>query len=435
MPTKVMKFQVQYLDGCGDFHTFQKETWALQSQTQRILNRTIQMAYLWEAQCREHYAKTGENLEITAHSNRGKPYKDYAGYIYNQLKDEFLDLSSGNLISTIQIAWKKFKDCKKEVFLGTMSLPSYRRDQPLVIRKDAIEIREYDDGWCAETVLFSRAFQKRTSLNSRVRFKLYEKDKTQKTILERLITGEYKWGECQLTYEKKKWFLSVTYSFDKIPVTFDEKKILGVDLGTVYVICASVFGEYERFTIKGDKTLEYAHILEERKKSRQAQAQYCGEGRIGHGTKTRVKAVYRDRDRLSNHQSTLNHQYSRALVDYAIKHGCGIIQMEDLSGIKEHTGYPRRLQHWTYYDLQTKVAAKAAEAGITVKKVDPRYTSQRCSRCGHIDRANRPTQDKFLCTACGYQANADYNASQNLAIAGIDKIIKKSAPLANEEQT
>ncbi|WP_327368052.1 zinc ribbon domain-containing protein [Streptomyces sp. NBC_01217] len=27
-------------------------------------------------------------------------------------------------------------------------------------------------------------------------------------------------------------------------------------------------------------------------------------------------------------------------------------------------------------------------------EVDPAYTSQRCPRCGHTERANRPTRDR-----------------------------------------
>jgi IS605 OrfB family transposase len=50
-----------------------------------------------------------------------------------------------------------------------------------------------------------------------------------------------------------------------------------------------------------------------------------------------------------------------------------------------------------------------------VQKVPPAYTSQRCSACGHVARDNRESQAVFLCTACGYAANADVNAARNIA--------------------
>jgi putative transposase len=53
-----------------------------------------------------------------------------------------------------------------------------------------------------------------------------------------------------------------------------------------------------------------------------------------------------------------------------------------------------------------------------VVAVPPRYTSQRCSCCGHVDAANRKTQDRFACTVCGYESNADLNAARNILAAG-----------------
>ena len=43
------------------------------------------------------------------------------------------------------------------------------------------------------------------------------------------------------------------------------------------------------------------------------------------------------------------------------------------------------------------------------------YTSQTCSRCGHVDKENRQTQETFVCTKCGFELNADHNASINIA--------------------
>jgi putative transposase len=50
-----------------------------------------------------------------------------------------------------------------------------------------------------------------------------------------------------------------------------------------------------------------------------------------------------------------------------------------------------------------------------VEKVNPAYTSQRCSACGHVDGKSRESQADFRCTACGFAANADVNAAINIA--------------------
>ena len=57
-----------------------------------------------------------------------------------------------------------------------------------------------------------------------------------------------------------------------------------------------------------------------------------------------------------------------------------------------------------------------------VVKVNPAFTSQTCSVCGHVDEDNRRNQHKFKCTACGHTENADYNAAKNILKAGTSAV-------------
>ena len=50
-----------------------------------------------------------------------------------------------------------------------------------------------------------------------------------------------------------------------------------------------------------------------------------------------------------------------------------------------------------------------------VEKINPAFTSQRCSACGHLDAKSRESQARFVCTACGFACNADVNAAINIA--------------------
>ncbi len=54
---------------------------------------------------------------------------------------------------------------------------------------------------------------------------------------------------------------------------------------------------------------------------------------------------------------------------------------------------------------------KLERNGGQLIKVDPRYTSQKCSCCGYISKENRESQARFVCKECGYTSNADHNAS------------------------
>jgi putative transposase len=76
----------------------------------------------------------------------------------------------------------------------------------------------------------------------------------------------------------------------------------------------------------------------------------------------------------------------------------------------------RRLHAWAFATLQTRLADKAADAGILVRYVDPAYTSQVCHACGQIGA--RPEQAAFRCSnddcwVSVYQA--DINAAANIA--------------------
>ena len=420
--SKVMKYELRYLDGCEDFHEMQKSVWDLQNQTRTILNRTIQIAYHWDYINLQHREQTGEFLNLQNETG----YKRLDGYIYDQVKHEVENMAAANINATIQKAWSKYASAKSEILRGTMSIPSYKRDQPLVLNRKTVHLYGDDDNCAVDLTLFSNSYKKAHGLSSNVRFSVRLNDNTQRTIMRKLLDATYGLGQCQLIYDKPKWFLLVTYNFVPEKASLDPDKILGVDLGETIALYASSTAEYGSLRIDGGEVNAYAQKLEARKRSMQRQAAHCGDGRIGHGTRTRVADVYKVGDRIANFRDTINHRYSKALIEYALKHGFGTIQMEDLTGIKTETNFPKFLRHWTYYDLQSKIEAKAKEHGITIVKIDPQYTSQRCSKCGHIDKGNRTSQARFLCTKCGFSCNADFNSSQNISIQNIAKIIQET---------
>lgn len=425
MLVKVMKYQIHYLDGCGDFRNFQKEMWNIQKQTRTILNKTIQILFNWDYENQKHHDATGEYLDLVKETG----YKRIDGHVYNLIKDEFKNMSANNMNATLQAAYKKYKDSRLEVLKGEMSIPSYKKDQPIKINAKNIKIEYLNGDVILNVSVFSNKYQKEKEY-SKLRFRISIDDAYQDSIITHILSNEFKIGDSQIVYlqkeNKKEWLLYLTYKFEKEikNTALDPDKILGVDLGEAVAICGSVYGEKRNtFWVDGGEVTEFAKRVEARKKHMQYSAKYgCG-GRKGHGTKTMTKKIYKVKNKIANFRDTKNHIYSRALIDFAVKNNCGTIQMEDLSGIKEKTGFPKLLQHWTYYDLQSKIESKAKEQGIKVIKINPKYTSQRCSRCGNIDSNNRKTQEKFICTKCGYKVNADYNASQNIAIKGIDAII------------
>lgn len=397
--------------------------WELQKQTREIKNKTVQLCWEWNnfssdyAKAHGEYPKEKDILDYTLN-----------GFVYDHFKKGY-DIYSANISSSTQDVCAAFKNARKEILRGDRAILSYKSNQPLDLHKKSITL-DYNNGTFYVTLkLLNRSgAEKYNTGGSSVKFKVQVYDNSTKTILERCIDGVYEISGSKLIYvqKKKQWRLNLCYAFKgKAVEGLDKERILGVDLGVAYPICASVYGDLSRFTIEKGEIEDFRKRVEARKRSLLRQGPVCGNGRIGHGIHTRNKPVYKIEDKIARFRDTVNHKYSRALVDFAIKNRCGIIQMEDLTGITAEAD--RFLKNWSYFDLQTKIENKAKEAGIEVIYIKPRYTSQRCSKCGFIHKDNRPTQSDFLCQKCGFKENADYNASQNIAIRDIDKIIEESA--------
>ena len=83
--------------------------------------------------------------------------------------------------------------------------------------------------------------------------------------------------------------------------------------------------------------------------------------------------------------------------------------------IRKRTETSRRVHSWSFAQLKSFVEYKAEERGCTVVAVDPRHTSQACSRCGHTAPNNRRSQRRFVCRSCGFELHADLNAARNIA--------------------
>ena len=141
-------------------------------------------------------------------------------------------------------------------------------------------------------------------------------------------------------------------------------------------------------------------------------------------SRRRIKAIGQRENRWMN---DVNHCISKALVESNPDNTLFII--EDLSGIRSATEQvlvkDRYISvSWSYYDLEQKLSYKALKNHQLVKKVDPRYTSQCCPKCGHTEKANRNKKlHIFCCKNCDYKSNDDRIGAMNLHRMGIDLLV------------
>jgi Putative transposase DNA-binding domain len=77
-----------------------------------------------------------------------------------------------------------------------------------------------------------------------------------------------------------------------------------------------------------------------------------------------------------------------------------------------------RLTGWAFDQLRRFIEYKARLAGVPVLYVDPADTSRTYAECGHCEKANRRSRDRFECRHCGHSDRADANAARNIRTKG-----------------
>jgi len=208
--------------------------------------------------------------------------------------------------------------------------------------------------------------------------------------------------------------LLVKYKVDK--PHYQPKTIMGVDLGISKIATVSVL-----FMDVVSRPIFYdgSELRFKRK---------CYKRKLGEWQSRGNDAmVRRSKGKISNLSTYLNHCISKEIVSLAKQYPNPIIVMEKLTHIRKRNLGKRmnyELNSWSFDQLQSFIKYKALEAGVRVEYVAAKNTSRMCSKCGHTRKSNRKDQAHFKCLECGYEVNADFNASVNIA-----KVFREGAPI------
>jgi len=91
------------------------------------------------------------------------------------------------------------------------------------------------------------------------------------------------------------------------------------------------------------------------------------------------------------------------------------INRENIKYLTKGKNVSRYMKHWNYGELFEKLDSKLVDAGVQINKIEPTYTSQRCSSCGWVHKRNRKKK-LFFCNKCSFTTDADLNASINISL-------------------
>jgi len=141
--------------------------------------------------------------------------------------------------------------------------------------------------------------------------------------------------------------------------------------------------------------------------------------KLAKGTKERHKtgkAAAKIHERIKNQRKDFCHKQAKKIVDQY-----QYICIEDLSvkNMIKGSHFAKSIADASWSQFRQFLTYKAAEAGRKLGVVNPAYTSQICSQCGHLE-PKKLTEREHRCSQCGYKAHRDFNAAQNILALGLD---------------
>jgi len=222
-------------------------------------------------------------------------------------------------------------------------------------------------------------------------------------VLHRPIEGTIK----TLTVRRSstgKWYACFSVECDPSPAP-QKDTVIGIDVGLESFATLSNGEQIEnpRFFRTDEKALAKA----QRKLPK-----------LEKGTPERKKAwkiVAHVHERIANRRLNFAHQISRQLVDRF-----GTIMFEDLNitNMQKNHCLAKSIADVAWNQFITITESKAEDAGSRVILVNPRNTSQMCSRCGMIV-AKTLSDRVHSCPHCGLVMDRDQNAAVNIMRLGL----------------
>ena len=223
--------------------------------------------------------------------------------------------------------------------------------------------------------------------------------------------GSWTLGTAKILKSGKHWFMHIAVTKTINDITVKPKNVVGIDRGLRQIMTT-----YDQ---KGN-TVFYSGKQISHKRRNYSRLRKELQSKNTKSAKRRLKQIGQRESRWMN---DVNHCLSKTLVERYGKQT--LFVLEDLTNVTFDTVHNRkkenRYEHhsWSFYDLEQKLVYKALSNESQVITVSAHYTSQRCPKCGYIDKDNRDkTKHEFCCKQCLYMSNDDRTAAMNIQFLG-----------------
>ena len=184
---------------------------------------------------------------------------------------------------------------------------------------------------------------------------------------------------------------------------------IGIDLGLKALITTSDGMQMEppHFLMKSEKKLKKAQRNLSRKQK--------GSGKR-RKAKTRVAKIHR---KTARQRDDFSHKLSRNLVE---NHDLIALEGLNIAGMVKNRHLAKSIGDASWNRIIQYTMYKAESAGAVVVLVDPRHTSQKCSKCGSIKDDLKLSDRIYHCDICEHTMDRDLNAAINIRNMGLIKV-------------
>ena len=239
---------------------------------------------------------------------------------------------------------------------------------------------------------------------------------------EKYFSSDWKLGGAKLIEHGGNWYLHISATKSIEAVTTEQiTHVVGIDRGIrFHAVCYDEQGKTTFFSGSKART--------KRNKFAKVRAELQSKG-----TKSAKRVLKRISGRENRWMTDVNHCLSKTLVR---KYGKNtLFVLEDLTGITfdednlKGSNESRYEKHsWAFYQLEQFLTYKANLNHSAVLKVPAQYTSQRCPKCGYIDKKNRNHKSHVFECKCGYCSNDDRVGAMNIQQLGMRYVCGEEKP-------
>ena len=341
--------------------------------------------------------------------------------IYDDLRERF-GLNSQMTISALKTVTARYKTVKEQLRANPMKFRDKHTDELHIVPRTL--------DWLAKPLIFKadqadfvrarnyRLTKGKLSLSTQSGTILVDFQAAPK--FQKLLDKGWLCGTATLIRRKQTWYLCVPMKSPKAEKdAFSDKidrskinKIVGIDRGIVNLLCAA--------DSTGKTTFSSGRAVQ-KKRDNFARLRHELQSRNTHSARKKLKRIEQRENRW---MTDVNHVLSKALVE---RYGAGTLYViEDLEGVsfseenlcRKSSKSRRNLRSWAFFQFEQFLVYKAEEQGSYVLKVPAKYTSQRCPKCGVIDKEQRHHDEHEYRCRCGFRTNDDRVGALNLLYLG-----------------